>query len=318
MKPESKQVVVRGDRVVRAVAVPPDDRVADQHLDLARREAPPGIDTSRDAAASAAVAGPPATAAAHASSATRPQKPRPGSPRDPVDADHPLHHVTLDVAVVEPRARVLLAPADPEALGRADRGRVDVGAVRAPASGGRARGRCGESSPSVSTSHWTRSPTLAWKTGVLPTNARPLIVLKSSVVSRKTTNSLVGRLLARAEDRERAVEAAGDRLVHRRRVVVVRPDADRVGAGDEPVGERLPRLRRSRPAGEARDVGAVGARPVVDAVEVHRVRLVVERVEVLEVDEDVSPTFAWISGPWIPRSPSSFGIGFAQPFVNWR
>ena len=52
----------------------------------------------------------------------------------------------------------------------------------------------------------------------------------------------IGRLLVRPEDREGAVDAAADRVHHRRRVVVVGPDAGRVGAGDEPVGERLPGL----------------------------------------------------------------------------
>ena len=65
---------------------------------------------------------------------------------------------------------------------------------------------------------------------------------------------------------------------------MVGPDARRVGAGLELVGERLPRLHvRARP-GDAGDVRAVRGDLVVHAVEVHRVR--VARVEVLEVDED--------------------------------
>ena len=96
----------------------------------------------------------------------------------------------------------------------------------------------------------------------------------------------VGRILVPPEDRERAVEAALDRLHHRRRVVVVRPHAPRAGPRLEPVGERLARLHvRARP-GEARDVRAVRAEPVAHAVEVHRVRLVRHRVEVPEVDDE--------------------------------
>ena len=143
-----------------------------------------------------------------------------------------------------------------------------------------------KSSPSARTSHWTTSPTLAWKTGVLPTNARPSTVLKSSVDWKKTTNSWSGGLLTRAEDRERR------RRGHRRSTRPsrasgrgrARPRPAR--AGGQPVGERLARRDvRARPR-EARDVRAVGARPVADAVEVHRVRPVEDGVEVLEVDED--------------------------------
>jgi hypothetical protein len=67
--------------------------------------------------------------------------------------------------------------------------------------------------------------------------------------------------------------------------------------------------------GPKRDVRAV-ERAVVDAVEVQCGRL--KRVEVLEVDEIVSPTSARMSGPWMPRSPTSLGIIRAPVFVNRR
>ena len=143
-----------------------------------------------------------------------------------------------------------------------------------------------KSSPIESTSHWTSSPTFARKTGVLPTNARPLIVLKPSCADEVDDELAVRRGLVPAEDRERAEHAALDRLHHRRRVVVVRPDARGAGPGLEPVGERLARLDvRARPR-EAGDERAVRAEPVAHAVEVHRVRVVRQRVEVPEVDED--------------------------------
>src|SRR3954466_3065310 len=50
-----------------------------------------------------------------------------------VDADHTAHHVALDVAVVQPRAGGVLAPADAEALRRADGLGVHRPAVDAPA-----------------------------------------------------------------------------------------------------------------------------------------------------------------------------------------
>ena len=55
-----------------------------------------------------------------------------------------------------------------------------------------------KSSPSVSTSHWTRSPTFARRTGVLPTNALPLIVMKPRCCEKKTTNSRSGGGSSRA------------------------------------------------------------------------------------------------------------------------
>src|SRR3954454_4763619 len=52
----------------------------------------------------------------------------------PVDADHPVHHVTLDVTMVEPGSRRVLSPAELVALGRAHDLRVLDGSVRcAPA-----------------------------------------------------------------------------------------------------------------------------------------------------------------------------------------
>ncbi len=67
---------------------------------------------------------------------------------------------------------------------------------------------------------------------------------------------------------------------------MVGPHARGVLARDETVGER--RSRRDVPAStrEARQVRAVGAGTVVDAVEVHRVRPVVQGVQVLEVHEE--------------------------------
>ena len=97
----------------------------------------------------------------------------------------------------------------------------------------------------------------------------------------------VGRALVAAEDRQHPVHAAGDRLVHRRRVVVVGPDARRVAA---PPCSRYVHVCAGLDVGvaarEAGQVGAVRARLVADAVEVHRVRAPEARVEVLEVHED--------------------------------
>ena len=45
------------------------------------------------------------------------------------------------------------------------------------------------SSPIAITFHCTLSPTRAWNTGVLPTNARPLIVWKPCQAANVTTNS---------------------------------------------------------------------------------------------------------------------------------
>ena len=140
------------------------------------------------------------------------------------------------------------------------------------------------SEPIAITSHCTSSPTLEWNTGVLPTNARPSIVWKSPIGAKTTSNSRSGSGAALGADREHPVHAAGDRVVHRRRVVVVGPHADGVVAGGQPVGPRPAGLDVAVAAGEPGHVGAVGARLVVHAVEVHRVRVVVERVHVLEVD----------------------------------
>src|SRR3954471_19440656 len=54
--------------------------------------------------------------------------------RHAVEADHAGGHMRFDVTVVEPVARVLLAPADAEGLGGPDGLRVAIAAVRrAPA-----------------------------------------------------------------------------------------------------------------------------------------------------------------------------------------
>src|SRR6478736_1883074 len=106
------------------------------------------------------------------------------------------------------------------------------------------------SSPSASTSHCTLSPTRECSTGVLPTNARPLIVSKPRWDSKKVTNSRRAR-------------------------------------GPQLIGERLAGHHVAARAREARDERAVGAERVVHAVEVHGVRALERRVGVLEVDEDV-------------------------------
>ena len=49
------------------------------------------------------------------------------------------------------------------------------------------------SSPSASTSHCTLSPTRDFSTGVLPTNAWPLIVSKPRWDSKNVTNSCFAR-----------------------------------------------------------------------------------------------------------------------------
>ena len=72
-------------------------------------------------------------------------------------------------------------------------------------------------------------------------------------------------------------------VVHRGRVVVVGPHADRVRPGAQPVRVALPVLDVGVLAGETRNVGAVRTRRVVHAVEVHRVGVMAQVVEVLEV-----------------------------------
>ena len=179
------------------------------------------------------------------------RKTQPGvSSRHPVDADHPAHHVILDVAVVEPRPRGVLAPAEPEGLGRAD----GLGVPRRRRPGVIQRWpwtwKVWKSEPIAITSHWTRSPTFAWKTGVLPTNARPSIVMNLPMRHQHDLELAVGRALVAAEDREHPGHPAVDRVHHRRRVVVVGPHAGRVLAGVQHVGVRLAGLARSRPRPE--------------------------------------------------------------------
>ena len=49
-----------------------------------------------------------------------------------------------------------------------------------------------KSEPIAITSHWTSSPTFAWKTGVLPTKARPSIVMNFPIGASTTSNSRSG------------------------------------------------------------------------------------------------------------------------------
>ena len=121
--------------VVRLHAVvAPDHVVAHEHVELGGREAgwcPPTRRSSPPARAPRGRRGRPA------------RSPGPSSGRDLVDADHPLRHVLLHVAVVEPRARSVLAPGHAEALGRARACACPPARRRPCASDGRARGRCG-------------------------------------------------------------------------------------------------------------------------------------------------------------------------------
>ena len=144
-----------------------------------------------------------------------------------------------------------------------------------------------KSEPSAITSHCTSSPTFAWKTGVLPTKARPSIVMNLPIGARTTWNSRSGARSSASEDREHPEHPSADRVDHRRRVVVIGPDAGRVLAGRQPVRVGLARFHVRVLAREAGDERAVGARCVVHPVEVHRVRLAAQRVHVLEVDPQV-------------------------------
>ena len=175
----------------------------------------------------------PGMCAARAAGARRaaPRRRRPASgascARHPVDADHPGHHVLLDVAVVEPRAGVLLAPAD---AGRSRPGPT-VCVSRGVPSGAIQRWPwtwkvwCSE--PIAITSHCTRSPTFEREDRRVADERAAVDRLEVAHRRRRRPRTR-GRARAswRAEDREHPVHAAGDRVVHRRRVVVVGPDAD--------------------------------------------------------------------------------------------
>jgi hypothetical protein len=81
---------------------------------------------------------------------------------------------------------------------------------------------------------------LAWNTGVLP-RKRPAVDRLVAEHRREDDHELaVRRSLVAPEDRERAVEAPAIEACIDGRVVVVGPDAGRVGTGLQPVRERLP------------------------------------------------------------------------------
>ena len=67
----------------------------------------------------------------------------------------------------------------------------------------------------------------------------------------------VGPAFAAVGDRQPAEHAAGDRVLHRLRVVVVGPEAGGARPGGEPVREALARLDVAAPAGEQRQPDAV-------------------------------------------------------------
>ena len=210
---------------------------------------------------------------------------RPHRPLDAVQADHAAHHVILDVAVVEPRAGIALAPAEAEALRRARRSGC--------------RGCCPArvfqrwpwtwkvwwSEPIAITSHCTRCPTRRAEDRRVPDERAA--VDRHEVRPERREHDLelaVGQPLVAAAEREHPEHPAVDRVLHRRRVVVVGPHADRVAAHGQAVRVLLAELHVAVLAGEARHERAVRARPVVDAVEVHRVRVLAQAVHVLEVD----------------------------------
>ena len=156
----------------------------------------------------------------------------------------------------------LLAPAHLKRLGRAERLRVARDAV-----GSRQRWPwtwkvwCSE--PIAITSHCTSWPTRDVEHRRVADERAAVDRLEVAHRGEDDDELAVGRALVLAEDREHPVHAAGDRVVHRRRVVVVGPDAGGVGAGASAVGPGLAGLDVGVAAGEAREVGAVGARLVV-------------------------------------------------------
>ena len=68
----------------------------------------------------------------------------------------------------------------------------------------------------------------------------------------------------------------------------------------QPVRERLPRQDIRAAARDAGDEGAVGRERIEERVEVHRVRPVEGRIEVLEVHEHGVPDARRIVGPGMP------------------
>ena len=123
--------------------------------------------------------------------------------------------------------------------------------------------------------------------GCVPDEGAAVDRLEVQLLAEVDDELAVRRLLIPPEDRDRAVHAARDRVGHRLRVIVVRPDARCVLAGLEPVRVLVARLHVPTAGREARDVRAVGAEAVVHTVEVHRVRPFELVVEVLEVDDDL-------------------------------
>ena len=144
-----------------------------------------------------------------------------------------------------------------------------------------------KSEPIAITSHCTRSPTFGVEDRSVA-DERPAVDRHELAPRREHDLELtVGCALVASEDREHPVHAALDRVVHRRRVVVVGPHAGRVVAGGEPVGPRPARTARRRRGPRSRARRRRRNSAVVDAVEVHRVRFAAQRVHVLEVDSQM-------------------------------
>ncbi len=189
------------------------------------------------------------------------------------------------MAVVEPRARGVLDPLDTEGFGRTDRPRV-----ARPVGGDPAVSVDVEGVEVGADRHHVplhALPHLRPEDGRVADERAP--VDRHEVLSHVGEDDLelaVGGSLMAAEDGEHPVHAALERVLHRRRVVVVRPHAGRIVAGLQHVRVRVTRQHIRIPAGEAGQEGAVGARGVADAVEVHRVGVMPQRVHVLEVDAD--------------------------------
>ena len=171
------------------------------------------------------------------------------SRRHPVDADHPGHHVRLDVAVVQPGARVVLAPAEAKVSAG-----PTVWVSRGVPSASRQRWPwtwkvwCSE--PIAMTSHCTSWPTREAEHRRVAHERAAVDRLEVAHRREDDLELAVGRALVAAEDREHPVHPARDRLLHRRRVVVVGPDADRVAPAREPVGPGLAGLDVGVAAGE--------------------------------------------------------------------
>ena len=139
----------------------------------------------------------------------------------------------------------------------------------------------------------------SWNTGVLPTNARPSIAWNLPIGEKTTTYSRSG-----ARSRGRGSRACPN-IPPSIEASISGPwswygqaPAESL-AGGQLVGPGLAGLDVGVAAGEAGQVGAVGARLVVHAVEVHRVRPVEGRVQVLEVHAQLVADARRISGPGI-------------------